>query len=66
MRQKLNEKKVYVPLLWPNVIEDWDESDLAYYLADHILPLPCDQRYTTEDMEYVVKMVNELAGDGAD
>ncbi len=60
VRQKLNERKVYVPLLWPNVIEDWDESDSAYYLADHILPLPCDQRYTAEDMEYVVEVVSEL------
>lgn len=64
MRKKLIEKKIYVPLLWPNVIKGMEESESAYYLADHILPLPCDQRYTEEDMQYLIEVVNELTESG--
>ena len=60
IRAKLIERKIYVPLLWPNVINEWDKNDHAYYLADNILPLPCDHRYTEEDMQYIINVVRSL------
>lgn len=56
----LNERKIYTPLLWPNIIDNAEKSDFAYYLADNILPLPCDQRYSCEDMTYIIKTVKDL------
>lgn len=56
VRRKLAKKKIYIPTLWPNVLEL--EDRLARDLAENILPLPCDQRYDTEDME---KLLRELS-----
>lgn len=60
IRAKLIERKIYIPLLWPNVLHDWGKDDLANYLADNILPLPCDQRYCDEDMQYIINVVDSL------
>ena len=45
IRKKLQEKKIYIPILWPNVLENLTHEETEYSLAVNILPLPCDQRY---------------------
>lgn len=59
IRKQLQEKKIYIPTLWPDVFECCDESESEYDMAKNILPLPCDQRYTYEDMEYLVDEVKK-------
>lgn len=59
VRRKLQQEKIYVPLLWPNVLETCKTEDLEYKYAAGILPLPVDQRYKLEDMRYIVKRVKE-------
>ncbi|WP_394121450.1 hypothetical protein [Planococcus donghaensis] len=59
VRNRLAEQKIYIPLLWPNVIEDCPEESIEYQYAANILPLPCDQRYGIEDMAYLVEMVKK-------
>lgn len=59
VRKKLQEKRIYVPTLWPNVLEDRSQRESEYKLAENILPLPCDQRYDLNDMQYLVKEVHE-------
>lgn len=56
VRKKLQEKKIYIPTLWPNVLDDVNESELEYNFAKNILPLPCDQRYDIEDLTYIIKL----------
>ena len=53
VRKALQAKKIYISTLWPTIPEEssGEEKDLAV----NILPLPVDQRYTLEDMEYVLK-----------
>lgn len=60
IKKKLIEKKVYIPTLWPNVLENSDSSSLDYKLAEQILPIPCDQRYGEEELEYVCTLINVL------
>ena len=60
LKRKLIQNKIFVPTLWPNVREDLDESFWEYRLAQNLLPLPCDQRYTPEDMNYIANMVLDL------
>ncbi len=60
IRKELVNHKIYIPLLWPNVIEEQNDDSEAYKLAENILPLPCDQRYEESDMEYLAKSVIEL------
>lgn len=57
IRKRLQEKRIYIPTLWQDVIELCDENELEYDMAMNILPLPIDQRYDTEDMEYVLKEI---------
>ena len=57
MRNKMIKNKIYVPTLWPNVINDLGEETLEYKFAKNILPLPCDQRYTIEDMQKIIKII---------
>lgn len=55
IRKKLQAQKIYIPTLWPSVYEICKESELEYNMAKNILPLPVDQRYDVNDMEYILK-----------
>lgn len=57
LRQKLIANKIFVAKYWPNV-EEWSEPDsLETWLANHILPLPIDQRYDEKDMERIIQLI---------
>lgn len=57
IRKELSKRKIYVPTLWPNVLDDLSVETLEYDYAENILPLPCDQRYTIEDMQFIVEQL---------
>ena len=57
VRQALIREKIFVPMLWPNVLREQPEGSTAYRLAENILPLPCDQRYGAEEMAFVAETV---------
>ena len=54
LRRELIDNKIFVPTLWPNVLQDAPKGSLEYELAANILPLPCDQRYGREDMDRII------------
>lgn len=56
IRAELIENKIYVPILWPNVIEE-NKDCLANDYANNILPLPCDQRYDIKDMNKIINII---------
>ena len=60
IRRKLIEQKIYVPLLWPNVVLETEADSVDRRLAESVLPLPCDQRYDEEDMARVADAVLAL------
>lgn len=57
IKKKLLEEKIYIPTLWPNVLDDVPKDWWEYKLANNVLPLPVDQRYGKEEMEYVVGVI---------
>ena len=59
MRQILARLGIFVPTLWPDVLSDTTSGRTARHFAKDILPLPLDQRYGADDMEYVARMVKE-------
>ena len=59
LRKRLAEHKIFVPVYWKNVMETCDRDSLEYHWAADILPLPCDQRYGPEEMEYMAAVVKE-------
>ena len=62
LRWKLIEKKIFVPQLWGNVLKEQPADSDACMLAEQIVPLPCDQRYGREEMEFIIEAVNEGLG----
>ncbi len=59
VRKELIEKKIYVPMLWPNVTAEQPAGSEACRLATEILPLPCDQRYGGEEIRFIADSVWE-------
>ena len=57
IKKKLAAEKIYVATLWPNVLEYDGMLEKDY--AKNILPLPCDQRYGKEEMEFIVSKILE-------
>ncbi len=58
VKKQLAKRKIYVATLWPNVLDTGLDIETEY--TENILPLPCDQRYSKEDMQRVVNAVKEL------
>lgn len=60
LRDRLAEADVFVPTLWPNVLADCPAPSWAHRYARDVLPLPVDQRYNRDDMEYVASCVKSV------
>ena len=57
IRKALQQKKIYVPTLWPNVRSSKPDNSLEHRLAGDILPLPADQRYSANDIDFITEAV---------
>ena len=51
------ENKVFVATYWPNVLEWTDEDSVEYEMAEKLVPLPIDQRYSAADMHYILSVL---------
>ena len=57
LRKKLIENGVYVAIYWPNVF-GWCESEsIEYKMAKNLIPIPIDQRYDLDSMEYILNII---------
>lgn len=61
IRKILIKNEIYCPIHWqaPQTVDlsKYPESKFVY---DHILSIPCDQRYTKVDMERIVHLFNDI------
>ena len=55
VKRQLAGKKIYIATLWPNVLECGSGLECDY--TRNILPLPCDQRYGSQEMEFLIEEV---------
>lgn len=60
IRKQLQNKKIYIPTLWPDVFDICTESEVEYRMAENILPLPIDQRYNEAEMSCIVEKIAEV------
>ena len=60
IRNELIKNKIYIPVLWPNVLNELTDNTIEYNFAKNILPLPCDQRYSIDDMEKMCKILQKI------
>lgn len=57
LRKKLQANKIYIPMLWPSVMDLCRDNELVYDMAMNILPIPVDQRYSDKDMMRIVNII---------
>lgn len=61
LRKMLQAERIFIPTLWPSVIEIAEPDDPAYKMTKNILPLPIDQRYGLEEMDYLIKKIEQAS-----
>ena len=63
IRKAMQKQKIFIPTLWPEVLVVCNGDSLEYDYALNILPLPVDQRYVIEDMEYLDRLLHEISNE---
>lgn len=58
IRFLLSKEKIYIATLWKDTF-DCNPTDVEKSFTQNILPVPIDQRYTTDDMKYVAQKILE-------
>ncbi len=56
LRKKLIENKIYVATYWPGIEKYTDADAFELHLQKYLIPLPMDQRYTLDDMKFILKI----------
>ena len=59
LKKQLIDAKIFVATYWPNVFEWAKPNDLEYELANNVVCIPIDQRYSEQDMERIVKEIKK-------
>ncbi len=54
IRRRLLAARIYVATYWPSVFHQTRPDSFERYLADNLLPLPIDQRYSIDEMETIL------------
>jgi len=61
LRKKLIENKIYIARYWEGIERIAPPDSRAAYLKNYLLPLPIDQRYSTEEMKHIADIVKREA-----
>ncbi|MBR2289782.1 MAG: hypothetical protein IJ867_04085 [Clostridia bacterium] len=56
IRKELISNNIYIPHLWPN-LDEFPLNDFEKDIYDNLILLPIDQRYDTNDMDYIYKNI---------
>ena len=59
VRKKLIDNRVYVPVLWPNVLDSCEAGSIEACLTNDIVPIPIDQRYGIQEMKFICDLIRE-------
>jgi dTDP-4-amino-4,6-dideoxygalactose transaminase len=57
LQSYLQQHEVYAPVLWPVSERILNVQEDTLYLYEHLLALPCDQRYDIEDMKRIADLI---------
>lgn len=64
IKKKLIEKRIFSPTFWTEVLQFPEITDDEKNFVTDIVPLPIDQRYNEEDMQYLVNTLKTLINEG--
>lgn len=60
LQEFLRENNIFAPVLWPVPGQEKEKLDQdVEFIFQHLLALPCDQRYGTRDMERIIQCLLE-------
>jgi hypothetical protein len=59
LRDHLISKKIFVAKYWPEVLDQAPAGDETFFV-EHLVPLPCDQRYGPTEMQRIVDVCMEF------
>ena len=57
VQKYMAERSIYCPVIWPVPDEAKGVCENCEYVAEHMLALPCDQRYGQRDMEHIAAVL---------
>lgn len=60
LRSKLLENKIYSAKYWPNVYNWCEKDSLEVQLTDELIHLPIDQRYTKNELDKILNIINNI------
>ena len=60
LRKHLVEHKIYVPVLWAELLDEEHRGSLEYEWSANYVVLPVDQRYDEEDMRYIADVIKRF------
>lgn len=60
IKKELINRGIFTATFWPNIFENNATSKIEKELANDVIPLPIDQRYTYTDIEFIIQNINEL------
>lgn len=61
LQRLLAQESVYAPVIWPVEDEKVLINETVSYIYEHLLAIPCDQRYDEKDMQRAVEIINEYS-----
>lgn len=59
LQRQLAQNAIYAPVIWPVEDERVLINEEVTYIYEHLLAIPCDQRYVTADMQRAVTIINQ-------
>ena len=61
MQKTLIDNNIFAPILWPIPLEVEKNMDKdVNFIFEHLLSIPCDQRYSMEDMERICRVIRKF------
>lgn len=58
LQRQFAQDSIYAPVIWPVEDERVLIDEDVEYIYDHLLAIPCDQRYDQKDMQRVIDIIN--------
>lgn len=60
LREHLVSNRIYVPTWWNDVLKRVKSDSFEAYLSSYLVPLPIDQRYSRDDMDIVLGVIDDF------
>lgn len=59
-KEKFSKRRIFMPTYWPDVSERVSQDSFEFNLQQRLLPVPCDQRYSPNELETIIELFSEI------